>query len=178
MNNNPAHDKSFATAWWSAILRTRAPGSSVLVRLLVGLVVFLPEGIQKLAFPEILGAGRFAKIGIPYPDLMGPFVGVVEALCGALIILGLFTRLAAIPLIIIMIVAIVSTKVPILLGHGFWMFHLASLPRYGFWSMMHVARADFDMLLGSIYLLIEGAGTWSLDAVLARRNRFTILSGD
>jgi putative oxidoreductase len=76
------------------------------VRLLVGLVVFLPEGIQKLIFPDILGAGRFARIGIPFPDVMGPFVGVVETVCGALIIVGLFTRLAVIPLIIIMIVVL------------------------------------------------------------------------
>jgi putative oxidoreductase len=145
-------------------------GWSILVRLLVGLVVFLPEGIQKLAFPDILGAGRFANIGIPYPDLMGPFVGAVEIVCGTLIVLGLLTRLAAIPLIIVMIVAIVSTKVPILLGRDFWIFHLPKLPRYGFWSMMHEATADFDMLLGALYLLIEGAGAWSLDAMLARNS--------
>lgn len=81
------------------LLRTRAPGWTILVRWLVGLVVFFPEGIQKLVFADILGAGRFAKIGIPVPELTGPFVGVVEIACGALIILGLFTRLAAIPLI-------------------------------------------------------------------------------
>ena len=131
-------------------------------------MVFFPEGIQKLSFPEILGAGRFANIGIPYPEFMGPFVGVVEMICGALIILGLLTRLAAVPLIVIMIVAIVSTKVPILLGHDFWIFHLPKLPRYGFWSMTHEARDDFCMLLGSIYLLIEGGGKWSLDALFSR----------
>jgi putative oxidoreductase len=152
--------------WRPLLFGTRAPGWSVLVRLLVGLVVFFPEGIQKLIFPEILGAGRFAHIGIPYPDTMGPFVGVVETLCGALIILGLFTRLAAIPLILIMIVAVLSTKIPILLGHDFWIFHLPKLPRYGFWNMAHEARADFCMLLGSLYLLIEGGGRWSLDALL------------
>ena len=133
--------------------------------------MFFPEGIQKLVFPEVLGAGRFAHIGIPYPDLMGPFVGVVETTCGALIIVGLITRLAAIPLIVVMIVAIISTKVPILLGHDFWIFHVPKLPRYGFWSMAHEARADFDMLLGAIYLLIVGAGPWSLDALLAHRFR-------
>jgi putative oxidoreductase len=154
--------------WWTVLLRTRAPGWSILVRLLVGLVVFFPEGIQKLAFPSILGAGRFANIGIPYPEIMGPFVGVVETICGALVILGLLTRLAAIPLIVIMIVAIVSTKVPILLGHDFWIFHLPKLPRYGFWSMLHEARADFVMLLGSLYLLVEGGGAWSMDALLSR----------
>ncbi len=96
----------------SLLFVTTAPGWSILVRLLVGLAVFFPEGIQKLIFPDILGAGRFANIGIPYPELMGPFVGIVEIICGALIILGLFTRLSAIPLIVIMIVALVSTKVP------------------------------------------------------------------
>jgi uncharacterized membrane protein YphA (DoxX/SURF4 family) len=146
--------------------RTNASGWTILVRLLVGLVVFMPEGIQKLAFPDILGAGRFAKIGIPFPDLMGPFVGVVETVCGLLIILGLFTRLAAIPLIIIMIVALISTKLPILLGHDVWMFHLAGdIKRTGFWSMMHEARADFTMLLGCIYLAIVGAGPWSVDGL-------------
>ena len=154
--------------WRTIFFGTFAPGWSILVRLLVGLAVFFPEGIQKLAFPDILGAGRFAKIGIPYLDLMGPFVGAVEIICGALIILGLFTRLASIPLIVIMIVAIISTKVPILVGHDFWIFHVPQLSRYGFWSMMHEARTDFDMLLGSLYLLIEGAGTWSLDALVAR----------
>lgn len=147
---------------------TSAPGWSILVRLLVGLVVFLPEGIQKLAFPDILGAGRFAAIGIPHPEIMGPLVGVVEIVCGSLIILGLFTRLAALPLIVIMVVAIISTKIPILLGHDFWIFHLPKLPRYGFWSMLHEARADFTMLLGATYLAIEGAGVWSLDARLRR----------
>ena len=144
------------TNWRTALFGTRAPGWSILVRLLVGLVVFFPEGIQKLAFPDILGAGRFTNIGIPYPNLMGPFVGMVETICGALIILGLFTKLASIPLIVIMIVAIVSTKIPILLGHDLWIFHLPKISRYGFWSMAHEARADFDMLLGSIYLLIAG----------------------
>ena len=100
---------------------------------------------------------------------MGPFVGVVEIVCGTLIILGLLTRLAPIPLIIIMIVALVSTKVPILLGHDFWIFHVAKLPRYGFWSMLHEARTDFDMLLGLLYLLIVGGGAWSIDAALAQR---------
>jgi putative oxidoreductase len=148
------------------ISRTNASGWTILVRLVVGLVVFLPEGIQKLAFPDILGAGRFAKIGIPFPDVMGPFVGVVETVCGLLIIIGLFTRLAAIPLIIIMIVALISTKLPVLLGHDVWMFHLAGdIKRTGFWSMMHEGRADLTMLLGCIYLAIVGAGPWSVDGL-------------
>jgi uncharacterized membrane protein YphA (DoxX/SURF4 family) len=96
--------------------------------------------------------------------------GHVETVCGALIIVGLFTRLAAIPLIIIMIVALISTKLPILLGRDVWIFHLAQdIRRTGFWSMMHEARADLTMLLGCISLLIVGAGRWSLDALIQRR---------
>ncbi len=153
------------------IINTRDEPSVILIRLLVGLVVFFPEGLQKLLFPAILGAGRFASIGIPWPEVMGPFVGVVETACGALIILGLLTRLAVVPLIIVMLVAIVSTKIPILLGHKFLIFNLVHLSRYGFWSMLHEARADFCMLLGCLYLLIMGSGGWSLDLRLCRRRR-------
>jgi len=170
MNTTFSGQNPEAFNWRATLFATSASGWTILVRLLVGLIVFLPEGIQKLVFPEILGAGRFMHIGIPYPDFTGPFVGVFETVCGGLIILGLLTRLAAIPLIIIMIVAIVSTKIPILLGHDFWIFHVPKLPRYGFWSTAHEARADFCMLLGAIYLLIEGAGAWSLDARLARKS--------
>ena len=153
---------------WRYVFETQASGWLILVRLMVGLVVFFPEGIQKLAFPAILGAGRFANIGIPYPDILGRLVGVVETVCGALITLGLLTRLAAVPLIVVMIVAILSTKIPILIGHDFWIFHVPKIARYGFWSMMHEARDDFAMLLGSLYLLIEGGRKWSLDALLGR----------
>ncbi len=154
---------------WHDLLETKAPAWTVLIRLQIGLMVFFPEGIQKLIFPDILGAGRFTKIGIPFPDLMGPFVGVVETVCGFLIVFGLFTRLASIPLIIIMIVALISTKLPILLSHDVWMFHLAQdIKRTGFWSMMHEARADLTMLLGCLYLLIVGGGRWSFDARMQR----------
>jgi uncharacterized membrane protein YphA (DoxX/SURF4 family) len=140
----------------------------VLIRLMVGTVFFL-EGIQKFLYPETLGAGRFAQIGIPAPGAMGPFVGAVETICGMLLVAGLLTRLAAIPLLINISVAILSTKIPILLAHGFWTFTLPKLPRYGFLSMMHEARTDFSMLLGLLFLLIVGAGAWSVDTVLARR---------
>jgi len=133
--------------------------------------VFLSEGIQKFLFPNDLGVGRFIKIGIPAPQVMAPFVGLIELVCGTLIILGLLTRLVAVPLIIDISVAILSTKTPILLGHGFWRFSLSKLPSYGFWSMAHEARVDYAMLLGSIFLLIVGAGAWSIDAGLSRGNR-------
>ena len=98
---------------------------------------------------------------------MGPFVGVCEILCGALLVIGLLTRLAAIVLLIDISVAIGSTKIPVLLGHGFWTFALMKLPRYGFWSMMHGARTDFAMWLGLLFLIIVGAGRkLSFDAAL------------
>jgi putative oxidoreductase len=146
------------------ILDARGDRSLVLIRLMVGGVFFL-EGVQKFLNPAELGAGRFAKIGIPAPDLLGPFVGGVETICGVLVVAGLLTRLAAIPLLINISVAILSTKIPILLGHGFWTFTLTKLPRYGFLSMLHEARTDFSMWLGLIFLLIVGPGRWSLDAL-------------
>jgi uncharacterized membrane protein YphA (DoxX/SURF4 family) len=76
-----------------------APGAVVVVRFLVG-TVFLSEGVQKFLFPEALGVGRFAKIGIPQPEFFAPFVGCVEILCGALILVGLLTRIATIPVLI------------------------------------------------------------------------------
>jgi uncharacterized membrane protein YphA (DoxX/SURF4 family) len=148
---------------------THAPASVILIRLLVG-GVFASEGIQKFLFPAEVGAGRFARIVIPNADVMAPFVGVVEVLCGCLVLLGLLTRLATIPLIIDMLVAIISTKIPILLGHGFWGFNLRNLPYYGFWGMAHEARTDLAMLLCSIFLLIVGAGVWSLDARITRQH--------
>jgi uncharacterized membrane protein YphA (DoxX/SURF4 family) len=133
---------------------TAAPASIILIRLLVG-CVFLSEGIQKFLFPADIGAGRFAKIGLPAPEFLGSFVGVFEITCGILVILGFFTRLAVIPLIIIMIVAIFSTKIPMLFESGFW-------------KMAHESRTDFSMLLASIFLLVNGAGKWSLDAFFNR----------
>ncbi len=142
--------------------RTSAPAAVVLIRLMVG-GVFLSEGIQKFLFVEDVGAGRFARIGIPSPEVMGTFVGLVEVVCGTLILIGFLTRLAAIALLIDILVAIFSTKIPILLGHGFWRFSLSKVANYGFWGMLHEARTDLSMLLGLLFLMIVGAGVWSID---------------
>jgi putative oxidoreductase len=138
-----------------SISPSSAPAATILVRLLVGWV-FLSEGIQKFLFPAALGVGRFVKIGIPAPQFFAPFVGVVEIVCGTLLIIGLLNRLAAIPLLINISVAILTTKVPI-------------LAKSGFWAAMHEARTDICMWLGSLFLLIVGAGPWSLDTLIARR---------
>lgn len=134
-----------------------------IIRLLVGWV-FLVEGILKFMLPDELGVGRFTSIGIPAPQVMAPFVGAVEIVCGALVLAGLFTRFAAIALLIDISVAIISTKIPMWLGHGYWRFSLPKLKHYGFLSMLHEARTDLSMVLGLIFLLMVGAGAWSLDA--------------
>lgn len=152
-------------------LQTNNMKSIALIRLLVGWV-FLVEGILKFVLPEELGAGRFASIGIPAPRVMGPLVGAVEIICGTLILLGLLTRLAAIPLLTDICVAILSTKIPIWLGHGYWLFSLPKLKRYGFLSMLHEARTDFSMVLGLVFLLIVGAGCFSIDARLTARTDY------
>jgi putative oxidoreductase len=149
------------------LLSSHAPAATALIRLLVGWV-FLSEGIQKFLFPAALGAGRFAKIGIPWPEAMGLFVGSIEIVGGSLLLLGLLTRPAAFILLINISVAILSTKIPILLGHGYWLFSLPDLKSYGFWSMAHEARTDFSMFLGLLFLLIVGAGSWSADRKLMR----------
>lgn len=146
-----------------------APRAVVLVRTAIAFV-FVTEGIQKFLYPEALGVGRFAKIGIPSPDIAAPFVGGVELVCGALVLLGLLTRLGAFALMLDMIVAITSTKIPILIGHGFWGF-ADPTAHPGFWTMAHEARTDVAMLLGCAFLVAVGAGTMSLDHRLARQPR-------
>jgi len=155
------------SVWSSSLLVTRAPRAVILIRVLVGWV-FVSEGIQKFLFPAALGAGRFEQIGIPLHEVMGPFVGTVEIVFGSLILLGVLTRLATIPLLISMTVAVLSTKIPILLGHGYWHFTLPKLSQYGLWSMLHEARTDFSMILGLLFLLIVGGGPWSVDTIIAR----------
>ncbi len=134
---------------------TNAPAPTILVRIAVG-AIFLSEGVQKFIFPGELGVGRFEKIGIPAPGFFAPFVGVFEISCGLLLLAGLLTRLAAVPLLVDMVVAIASTKIPILRGKGFW-------------AMAHEARTDFAMLLGLAFLAWVGAGPLSVDAWLASR---------
>jgi putative oxidoreductase len=131
------------------ILATVNDNRSILIRLVVGLI-FLSEGIQKYLFPEILGTGRFLKIGFSDPEFWAYFTGTFEIICGALILFGLLTRLASIPLLIIMITAFITTKWPILTEKGFW-------------QMVHEYRTDFAMTCLLIYLIIYGSGGWSID---------------
>jgi uncharacterized membrane protein YphA (DoxX/SURF4 family) len=131
----------------------------LLPRLIVGLV-FLSEGIQKFLFPEIVGVGRFTKIGFENAEFLAYFVASFEVVCGILILMGSFTRLASIPLLIIMGTAIYTTKIPKLLNDGFW-------------TMAHDSRTDFAMTLLLIFLIIYGAGKLSIDKLIQKK-----LSGD
>jgi uncharacterized membrane protein YphA (DoxX/SURF4 family) len=112
------------------IVSTDNASTTMLIRLMVG-AIFLSEGIQKFRFED-------------------PFVGSFEIICGALALVGFLTRLASIPLITIMLVAIATTKAEVLVNEGFW-------------EMMHGSRTDWSMLLGGIFLLIKGGGRWSVD---------------
>lgn len=136
------------------IYQTDKSATTLLIRLMVG-AVFLSEGIQKFLFPAIRGAGRFEKIGLPYPEALGHLVGGFEVVCGLFILLGLLTRLAAIPTLVIMIVAIGTTKSAVYLEEGFW-------------PLLHGSRTDWSMVLGSLFLMIRGGGRWSLDRYLIK----------
>jgi uncharacterized membrane protein YphA (DoxX/SURF4 family) len=121
----------------------------LIIRLLAGLV-FLSEGIQKFLFPETRGVDRIEDIGLPASEFFGYFVGSFEVICGVLVLFGTFTRLAVLPLISIMVVAVVTTKIPILINTGFW-------------EMAHASRTDLSILLFSIFLLAKGSGNFSID---------------
>ena len=126
----------------------------ILIRVVVGLV-FLTEGILKFLYPNELGAGLFAHIGLPVPHLLAPFVGGVEILAGAALILNLYAGDAAVLLLAVSLTAIITTKLPILLGHPLWRFAPARLNHYGWLSFLHEARLDLCMLFGSVAILIE-----------------------
>ena len=129
--------------------------SVIFIRAMVG-AVFLSEGLQKFLFVAQLGAGRFAKLGLPHPELLAPFVGATEIICGILLLLGAWLRLAVLPLLVVISVAIATTKWPMLHAQGFW-------------AAAHDGRADYCMLMGLLFLLVKGAGSWSLDAARGKQ---------
>jgi len=139
----------------SIVFKTVDDYRSILPRFIVGLV-FLSEGIQKFLIPELVGAGRFEKIGFSNPEFLAAFVTSFEIVCGVLVIIGLSVRVAAVPLLTIMITAITTTKIPILMEKEFW-------------QMAHDSRTDFAMTLLILFLFIYGAGKISFDYRINQR---------
>lgn len=136
------------------ILKTDNDKAVILIRFIVG-YVFIMEGIQKFVYSDKLGVGRFIKIGIPAPEILAPFVGVCEIVFGTFILVGFLTRLATIPQIIIMLTALATTKLTVLMERGVLTFS-------------HDSRNDLLMLFGLLFILIKGAGAFSVDQSLDR----------
>ena len=116
---------------------------TIFIRLAVGLI-FLTQGILKYTDAH-MGVERFTRIGFPHPAAVAHFVGAFEILCGLLVLVGLFTRLAAFPLLIIICTALATTKIPELKHAG-----------QGFWYMVSDARTDFAMLMCLLFLIVSG----------------------
>jgi putative oxidoreductase len=136
---------------------TRGPASILLIRLAVGLI-FLTQGILKYTDPN-MGVARFTRIGFPHPYFTAHFVGTFEIVCGICVLLGLWTRVTAVPLLIVITTAITTTKIPELFRAS-----------QGFWYMVSDARADFAMFCSLLFLILVGGGAWSLDARRGQEN--------
>ncbi len=126
----------------------------ILIRVVVGLVL-LTEGLLKFMHPSELGAGSFAAIGLPYAHVLAPLVGALEIAGGLAIILNLYAGDAALMLLAVMLTALVSTKLPILLGRPLGPFTLMKLARYGLLSFLHEARVDLCMIFGLLAVVID-----------------------
>jgi putative oxidoreductase len=145
-----------------------APSATILLRLMAG-GVFLWEGILKFVYAN-QGVGRFTKLGFPFPETTATFVGVLEIIGGILVITGLLTRLIAVPFIVEMVVAMLSTKVAIYLGTS--PLPLPPVPpQIGIWAVLHEVRSEYAQLMTTLFLLVAGPGPWSLDALRARMAR-------
>jgi putative oxidoreductase len=143
-----------------------APTATILLRLMAG-SVFLWEGILKFVYAN-QGIGRFTKLGFPFPQATATFDGALEIVGGIFLITGFLTRFISIPFIIEMLVAMLSTKIPLYLGTS--PLPLPPVPpQIGFWAVLHEIRSEYAQLLTTIFLLMAGPGRWSLDAMLARK---------
>ena len=144
------------------------PSATVLLRLMAG-GVFLWEGILKFVYTN-QGVGRFTKIGIPAPSEMATFIAVLEIVGGVLLITGFLTRLIAVPFIIEMVVAMLSTKIALFLGTS--PLPLPPVPpQVGMWAVLHEIRSDYAQIMSVIFLLIVGPGRLSIDALMARARK-------
>ncbi|MGN6730958.1 MAG: DoxX family protein [Candidatus Binatia bacterium] len=139
------------------------PSAITLLRLMAG-GVFLWEGMLKFIYVN-QGVGRFTKLGLPFPQATANMVGVLEIVGGILLITGFLTRAIAIPFVIEMLVAILSTKISLYLGTS--PLPLPPVPpQIGLWAVLHEVRSEYAQLMTTTFLLMAGPGRWSLDALL------------
>lgn len=153
---------------WLTHPPTDGPRSILLLRLMAG-GVFFWEGILKFVYTN-QGVGRFTKLGLPYPHFTATFIGGLEIVGGLLFLTGFLTRLISVPFVLEMIVAILSTKISLFLGTS-PLPAPPALPKVGFWAVLHEIRSDYAQILTSAFLLINGPGRWSLDALLERSRK-------
>lgn len=136
------------------ILNTGNDNKTIFIRLIVSLI-FISEGIQKYLFLAVLGPGYFSELGFNHSFFWAYFTGAFEIFCGILILFGFLTRLASIPLLIVMITAFITTKLPLLATKGFMTF-------------AHDYSTDFSLTLLLILLIIYGGGNRSVDLRIIR----------
>jgi putative oxidoreductase len=162
-----ADQRSFVGRLWNwfSTPPTAGPAAIILIRLMAG-GVFLWEGILKFVYHN-QGGGRFALIGIPFPETMATFVALLEIVGGLLLISGLFTRWITVPFIVEMLVAMLSTKIAMYLGTS--PLPLPAAPKTGLWAVLHEIRSEYAQLMSVTFLLLVGPGTWSIDALAARK---------
>jgi uncharacterized membrane protein YphA (DoxX/SURF4 family) len=171
MNKEQPMNKIFS---WLTNPPTDGPRSILLLRLMAG-GVFFWEGLLKFVYAN-QGVGRFTKLGIPFPHETAVFVACLEIVGGLLLLSGLATRLIAIPFVIEMIAAILTTKISLYLGTSPLPLPPA-LPKVGIWAVLHEIRSDYAQILTTAFLLVNGPGKWSLDAVLLRRSKTAMATG-
>src|SRR5215813_12118398 len=150
---------------WLRFPPLSAPRSTILIRSMAG-AVFLWEGLLKFVYTN-QGLGRFTKLGFPMPELTANFVATTEIIGGLFLLFGIFTRFTALWFMIEMVVAILSTKISLYLGTSPLPLPPA-LPKVGIWAVLHEVRSEYAQIMVVLYLLINGPGKWSLDALLAR----------
>lgn len=145
---------------------TDGPRATLIIRLMAGSVFFW-EGVMKFVYAN-QGVGRFTKLGFPLPHFTATADGWFEIIGGLLLLGGWLTRLIAIPFIIEMVVAMASTKIPLYLGTS--PLPLPPVPpQIGFWAVLHEIRSEFAQLACCAFLLLNGPGRWSIDALRAHR---------
>ncbi len=113
--------------------------------------VFINHGRQKLFVYGFAGVtGAFTQMGVPFPGVMGPLIGLLEFFGGIALVVGFLTRLLGVAFAFDMLGAIVLVQ----LKRGFSGYEL-----------------EFLLLGASVALGLTGAGRFSVDAFLADRGK-------